>query len=258
MLVLCGVFLFLITGLVIKSLAVFLKMTRPITLTRNSITIGNDVFVFSEIKQIETIAFVVVFYEYFYGASITLLNGDIRYVLGEQFYENDAMLFQELERINPENLQVHISNNEGIIAEENFDFNIYLSTLFLLSIAILLISAAGIFKYDTSSWIILFFLGLSVSIYFLAVRTAYYFILDGTFLHIKNKLLFGYSKTFILADIKGSIIYQKGFGKGARLGIRIISKDYRSVFFASELSQKKWSKLGEALRKAGVTVVNGR
>lgn len=293
MLVVCAAFLLSITGLLIKSLLALLRVTSSIILNGDCVKIGNDIFTFSEIKQIKTIYLDSVFYECFYGASIILSNGETRFLLGEQFYKNDSILLKELESINQHyfstsesvaslgtqnsnaadtdintSLPLEKNHSEGKInevqpinvgkqKEEYFDFNIFTSITHLLLLAIFIISLSTAFKHIGSPGIVSFSLVLAVIIYYLVAQDSFHFVLDGHTLQIKNKLLFGYSKTFILTDIKGVATYTKGLGRSSRYGIRIISKDYKSTFFASNtLPTKKWKKLRETLRNNGIVVID--
>lgn len=292
MLIFICILFFIFTGFLIKSIQEFLTATRPITLTNEGIEIGDAIFTFSAIGQIKTIVLGNISYESFYGASIILLNGEEKFILGEGFYKNDAILFKELENINQHRFatdegtlsQINESQNSTsttatllpfekkdieretndaqhqntkIQEEEYFDVNIFTSITYLLSLIIVIISLSGIYKYIASPEISLFFLGMLVCIYYVAARESFHFIITNHTIQIKNKLLFGYSKTFILNDIRGIATYHKNSGRTNQYRTRIIFKDYKSISFSSiEFRKKQWLKFGQALRSAGVAVIS--
>src|SRR5690554_4465055 len=55
MLVFASILLFIFTGFMLKSWLAFIKATSPVTITYDNIKIGDDIFTFSEIEQINTI-----------------------------------------------------------------------------------------------------------------------------------------------------------------------------------------------------------
>lgn len=292
MLVFASILIFICTGFMIKTFPKFLKATSSITLSNDGIKIGDDIISFSEIDEIKTIDIGSVSNEYFYGASIILLNGETKFIMGEQFYKNESIIFKELESINQhhflknENISSKInedqntvegttplfsleetdsegktyntqSQNSEIQKDKYFGFNIFNLIIYLSYLSIIIISVLGIFKYISSPGIALYFLVLLIVIYYVAARESFHFIIDSHTLQIKNKLLFGYSKTYVLKDIQGIVIYWKNSGRTNQYRMIVTLNDYTSTSFSSdEFRKKQWIKLGKALRNSGVTVVN--
>lgn len=262
--ILSSIIPFLIMGFLIKSLSAFLNVTHPVSMTNDGIKIGTHDYPFSEIKQIKTIDLDLINLECFFGASVLFTNGETKFIIGEKFYKEDALLFQELENIQKEHFPLRGENHNRIMSvgvastdKESFDFNIFSSLLFLLFLAFSSISIWNIVENHPSIGLTCFFIALSVSLYALAIRETYYFIVNDAGLEIKNKLYFGYSKTYRFDNIKGVAIYEKGSGRSVKNGMIIITNDYHSIFFASNpLRFKKRVTLGETLRNAGVVVVS--
>lgn|GEM_PF-6383477 len=258
---------FLMIGFFVKWRRATMKATQPIVFDAEQITIGKDIIPFSKIERIKIIDIGRIFYERFYGATIYLLNGTSRFI-AEQYYEEAPMLFQTLENID----QQHVNKNgytgekQQVNAEteqeEIFDFNVFTSIQHLLNLGLLIMALVGLFKFlffntEQPAYIIYFFLAVSIVAYYLNSRISYYFVVDKHQLEIRNKFLFGFLRVYPLNEIKGTLIHPHGMGRNIRFGMRIVTNDYQTFYYASNaFSKGKWRSLTQALQKRGIAVQN--
>lgn len=250
---------------IIKDLRKLVKHTNTLTLSTDTLSIGKDSFRLEEIEKINMVDVRYISFDPYYGVTLTLKNGLTKFIPGEQYYSNDTELFKALDTLSqPANTPIQESatlplEKEELISKQRqkgfYSFNFFTS-INVLFLPIIAISLSGIHKYIDSP-LALFFLAVAAVIYFTAMNTSYYFDIDGYWLSIRNKLLFGYSKNYDLDEIKSALIYTEGAGRNSREGIRIITHDYKSKFYSCNgFRKKKWNALAETLRANGVEVVN--
>lgn len=265
MAVIAALFLFLTLGFLIKGLQALYKATKLITFHADRITIGNDIILLSEISHIKVIDIGRIAYEPFYGATIHIANGKIRFI-PETFYDQSSLLFQRLEKINHQQL-IKNSEDDGVKPSgqetkttDRFDFNILTSfdhLLFLSLIIVLLFAAIKVVFHPFFPWYsVPFLLLVSVFIYYLVGKISYCLMIDDEHIEIRNKFLYGSSKAFKLNEIKGIILHQQGVSRSMRYGTRVVLNDYKSYYFASPFSNKKWQSLAKSLQKRGLYVEN--
>lgn len=265
MMVIAALFLFLTLGFVIKGLQALLKQTKPITFHADRITIGNDIILLSELSSVKVMNIDRIAYEPFYGATIYLSNGETKFI-PETFYDQSSLLFKRLGKLsqerlfeNPEDNDVKPSDQETRTTDR-FDFNILTSfdhLLFLGLIIVLLFAAIKVMFHPFYPWYPTPFLLLfSVLIYYLVGKISYCLIIDDEHIEIRNKLLSRSSKAFKLNEIKGIIIHQQGVSRSMRYGTRIVLNNYKSYYFASPFTNKKWQSLAKSLQKRGLYVEN--
>ncbi|MFB5945603.1 hypothetical protein [Albibacterium profundi] len=265
MAVIAGLFLFLTIGFLIKGLQALYKTTKPITFRADRITIGNDIISLSEISRIKVMDIGRITYESFYGATIYLLNGETKFI-PEIFYDQSSLLFQRLEKLKREHLVENTEDDEvpQLSQEETvtdrFDFNILTSFDHLLFLSLLIMLLFGVVRITFNPaypwYFASFFLLTCLFIYYFISKISYYFVLDDHHIEIRNRFPFRSSKVFKLNEIKGIILHPLGFGRNMRYGTRVVLSNYKSYYFASPFTNKKWRSLAEVLRKRGLLVEN--
>lgn len=264
MAIIAGFFLFLVIGFFFKWLQISFRKTKSIIFHSDSITIGEETISHSKIVSVKIMDVDKIAYEPFYGASIYLANGEVKFI-AEQFYNQSSLLFQRLERLRkdhfPKEVEIDIPLNQKVEEVERFNFKYYSSIEHILSLALLSMILFGIIKFilypvhPVSFTYAMVLLG--ILIYYLIGRTSYYFIIDNHNLEIRNKLFFGFSRVYRLNEIKGILLHTRGMGRSMQFGLRIVMNDYRTHFFAANTYRKsKWQALANALRKRGTYVEN--